>query len=399
LSAAAAAPVVKAATTSYSYDELEKKIRRHDFRGLTKQDLPTPVLLLDQDVFEKNIAHMAKHCKETGIGLRAHVKVHRSADIGKRQVAAGAIGLCCATIAEAELMSANGIKGLLWTTQPVGPNKTARVAALAKKDPTFLCAVDDAAVVDSLNEAAGAAKTKASVVVDIDVGIGRQGVLSPQEALELSQRVSKSPHLRLAGLMGYSGAASHAMGWDNRKKVSEEAVGKLLEAVSLCRKGGIEIGIVTGGSTGSYNIDSDIKGITELQAGSYALMDARYRTIGGKGGDPVFSDFDCALTVLTRVISKKYPNKAAIDAGNKALTRETDVVKDWPGVEPRPAGAEYGMLVWKDAKREPKLGDLAEIIMTNLDMSVNMFDRMYVCKNDNVVDLYSVLGRRGPAQR
>lgn len=395
----AAAPALVGKTASYTHQEIEKKIVQRDFGGLTKQDLPTPVLVLDQELFESNVRRMAEHCKSTGIALRAHVKVHRSADIGKRQVAAGAIGLCCATISEAEWMSANGIRGLLWTTQPVGPNKTSRAVALAKKDPSFLCAVDDASVVDNLNEAARTAGTKVSVVVDLDVGIGRQGVLSPQEALELAQRITKLPNLRLAGLMGYSGAASHAVGWENRKKISEEAVGKLLEAVTLCRKSGIEIKIVTGGSTGSYNIDSGIEGMTELQAGSYALMDARYRTVGGKTNSAVFDDFGCALTVLTRVISKKHPNKAAIDAGNKALTRETDVVKDWPGVEPRPAGAEYGSLVWKNTDREPKLGDLAELIMTNLDMSVNMFDRMFVCRNDRVADVYSVLGRRGPAQR
>lgn len=396
---AAAAPALIGKTASYTQDEVEKKIARRDFRGLAKQDLPTPVLVVDQEIFDKNILHMAQHCEATGKNLRAHVKVHRSADIAKRQVKAGAIGLCCATISEAEWMSANGLQGLLWTTQPVGPNKTSRVVALAKKDPSFMCAVDDAAVVDSLNEAAGAAKTKASVVVDIDVGIGRQGVLTVEEAFELAQRISKSPNLRLAGLMGYSGAASHGVGWENRKKISHEAVAKLLDAVAMCRKAGMEIGIVTGGSTGSYDIDSDIKEMTELQAGSYALMDARYRTIGGKSGTANFDDFGCALTVLTRVISKKYPNKAVIDAGNKALTRETDVVKDWPGVEPRSAGAEYGMLVWKNTDREPKLGDLAEIFMTNLDMSVNMFDRMLVCRNDQVVDAFSILGRSGPPQR
>lgn len=399
LGAAVTAPAVLGKAVSYSHEELEKKIARRDFRGLTKQDLPTPVLVLDQDIFEKNIQHMAQHCQTTGLKLRAHVKVHRSADIAKRQVEAGAVGICCATIAECDWLNANGLHGLLWTTQPVGPNKTARVVALAKKDPSFMCAVDDAAVVDALNEAAGTAKTKASVVVDNDIGIGRQGVLSPQEALALAQRIDKAPNLRLAGLMGYSGAASHADGWENRKKVSQQVVAKLLEAVDLCRKAGIEVGIVTGGSTGSYNIDSEIKGITEIQAGSYALMDARYRTIGSKGGNPSFDDFGCALTVLTRVISKKYPNKAAIDAGNKAMTRETDVVKNWPGVEVRPAGAEYGMLVWKNADREPKLGDQAELVISNLDMSVNVFDRMYVCRNDQVVDIYSVLGRRGPSQR
>jgi D-serine deaminase-like pyridoxal phosphate-dependent protein len=397
--AAAAAPAVLAKPSSYTAGELEKRIARRDFRGITKQDLPTPVLVLDEEVFAKNIRHMAQHCKATGLNLRAHVKVHRSADVGKRQIEAGAIGLCCATIAECEWMSANGLRGLLWTTQPVGPDKTARVIALARKDPGFLCAVDDAAVVESLNEAAGAAKVKAGVVVDIDVGIGRQGVLTAQEALELAQRIGKSPHLVFGGLMGYSGAASHAKGWENRRKVSQDAVAKLLDAVALCRKAGIQVPIVTGGSTGSYNIDCDIHGITELQAGSYALMDAVYQTIGSKDGSPAFHDFGCALTVLTRVISRKYPNKASIDAGNKAMTRDTDMVKNWPGVQVRPAGAEYGMLVWKETDREPRLGDQAELVISNLDMSVNTFDRMYVCRNDQLVDVFSVLGRSGPAQR
>jgi D-serine deaminase-like pyridoxal phosphate-dependent protein len=396
---AAAAPAVLGKSNSYNWEEMDRKIARRDFRGVTKQSLPTPVLILDEEVFAKNIRHMAQHCKSTGLNLRAHVKVHRSADIGKRQIEAGAIGLCCATIAECEWMSANGVRGLLWTTQPVGPNKTARVVALARKDSTFLCAVDDAAVVDQLNDAAGAAKVKVGVVVDIDVGIGRQGVLTSQEALELAQRINKAPHLTLGGLMGYSGAASHAKGWENRKKVSQDAVAKLLEATALCRKAGIQVPVVSGGSTGSYNIDSEIEGITEIQAGSYALMDAVYRTIGSKNGAAEFDDFGCALTVLTRVISKKYSGKAAIDAGNKAMTRPTDLVKNWPGVEVRPAGAEYGMLVWQNADREPKLGDVAELVITNLDMSVNTFDRMYVCRNDQVVDVFSVLGRSGPAQR
>jgi D-serine deaminase-like pyridoxal phosphate-dependent protein len=384
---------------AYSAGELEKRIARRDFRGLHKQDLPTPVLVLDEAAFERNLDRMSRHCQSAGLQLRAHVKVHRSADIGQRQVKAGAIGLCCATIAECEWMSANGISGLLWTAQPVGPDKTARFVALAKKDPASMTAVDDPAVVDRLNEAAGAAKTRLRLVVDIDVGIGRQGVHTPQEALELAQRIDRAPHLHFAGLMGYSGAASHAPGWENRRNVSRREVAKLLEAAALCRKSGLPVDIVTGGSTGTYNIDSEIEGITELQAGSYALMDSLYHGIGAKNGSATYDDFACALTVLTRVISRKYPNKATIDAGNKSLTRETDLVKDWPGVRVRPAGAEYGMLVWQDADREPRLGDLAELIPSNLDMSVNTFDRMYVCRGDAVVDVFSVLGRRGPAQK
>ena len=385
---------------SYSHAELEAKVARRDFRGLTKHDLPTPNLVLDQDMFEGNLKTMADHCKRTGINLRAHVKVHRSADIAKRQIESGSIGLSCATISECELMIDSGLPGILWTCQPVGPNKFSRIVALTKKDPSFMFAVEDPLIVDQLEELAAAEKVTFNVVVDNDIGIGRQGVMPGQEGLELSRQVMKAKHLRLAGLMGYSGAASHEKGWQARKQVSEEEVGKLMESVHLCRKAGIPVEIVTGGSTGSYNIDSEAKdGLTELQAGSYACMDSNYSRIGSKDGDETYDDFGLALTVLTTVISKHYPKKAAIDAGNKSMTQPTDMVKGRPDLRVVRAGAEYGKLEWDHADREPKLGDQVELVMSNLDMSVNCFDRMFVCRGDDVVDLYSVLGRQGPSQR
>ncbi len=385
---------------SYSHAELEAKVARRDFRGLTKHDLPTPNLVLDQDLFEGNLKTMAGHCKRTGLNLRAHVKVHRSADIAKRQIESGSIGLSCATISECELMIDSGLPGILWTCQPVGPNKFSRIVALTKKDPSFMFAVEDPLIVDQLEELAAAEKVTFNVVVDNDIGIGRQGVMPGQEGLELSQQVTKAKHLRLAGLMGYSGAASHEKGWQARKQVSEEEVGKLMESVHLCRKAGIPVEIVTGGSTGSYNIDSEAKdGLTELQAGSYACMDSNYSRIGSKDGDETYDDFGLALTVLTTVISKHYPKKAAIDAGNKSMTKPTDMVKGRPDLRVGRAGAEYGKLEWAHADREPKLGDQFELVMSNLDMSVNCFDRMFVCRGDDVVDLYSVLGRKGPSQR
>ena len=385
---------------SYSHAELEAKVARRDFRGLTKHDLPTPNLVLDQDMFEGNLKTMADHCKRTGLHLRAHVKVHRSADIAKRQIESGSIGLSCATISECELMIDAGLPGILWTCQPVGPNKFSRIVALTKKDPSFMFAVEDPLIVDQIEELATAEKVTFNVVVDNDVGIGRQGVMPGQEGLELSRQVTKAKNLRLAGLMGYSGAASHEKGWQARKQVSEEEVGKLMESVHLCRKAGIPVEIVTGGSTGSYNIDSEAKdGLTELQAGSYACMDSNYSRIGSKDGDETYDDFGLALTVLTTVISKHYPKKAAIDAGNKSMTQPSDMVMGRPDLRVRRAGAEYGMLEWDHADREPKLGDQFELVMSNLDMSVNCFDRMFVCRGDDVVDLYSVLGRKGPSQR
>jgi D-serine deaminase-like pyridoxal phosphate-dependent protein len=395
------APAMFAATgrRSYSHAELEAKIARRDFRGLTKADLPTPNLILNEDVFGRNLKTMSGHCERTGFNLRAHVKVHRSPEIAKRQIEAGSIGLCCASISECEVMIDGGMHGILWTRQPAGPNTISRVVALAKRDSTFMTAIDDPVIVGQLDEAARAAGVTVKVVVDNDVGIGRQGVKPGQEAVDLSKRVMKAKNLKLGGLMGYSGKASHTHGWQKRKQVSEEAVGRLLESVSLCRAAGIPVEIVTGGSTGTYNIDSEIKGMTELQAGSYALMDSKYKHVGSKDGGEAYDDFGVSLTVLTTVISKHYPNKAAIDAGNKSATQPTDEVKGRPDLTVARAGAEYGALRWEDADPEPKLGDQFELITSNLDMTTNYYDRIFVCRRDQVVDVYSILGRKGPSQR
>ena len=166
----------------YSHAELEAKVARRDFRGLTKRDLPTPNLVLDQELFEGNLKTMIDHCKRTGINLRAHVKVHRSAEVAKRQIDTGSIGLCCATISECELMTGAGLPGIFWTCQPVGPNKYSRIVALAKKDPSFMFVVEDPMIVDDVEQLAAAEKVNFNVVVDNDVGIGRQGVMPGTEA-------------------------------------------------------------------------------------------------------------------------------------------------------------------------------------------------------------------------
>ena len=396
-----AAPMSAARTKSYSHAELEWKIKRHDLSGLTKNDLPTPNLVLDKGVFDKNLKTLADHCVKTGIGLRSHVKVHRSPEIGMLQIKSGAHGLSCATISECEAMMDAGAPGILWTSQPVGPNKLSRVVALTRRDPTFMFVVEDPTIVDQLEKVAATEKVTFNVVVDNDIGVNhRQGVAPGKEGLELSQRAMEAKHLKLAGLMGYSGAASHAKGWEHRRAVSNTQIDKLMESVHLCRKAGIPVDIVTGGSTGSYDIDSlHLDGLTELQAGSYALMDSHYRTIGSKSGSETFEDFGLALSVLTTVVSRHYPKQASIDAGKKSMTQPTDIVKDRPDLRVRPAGAEFGLIEWDETDREPKLGDQLELVMSNLDMTVNCFDRIFVCKGHQVEDVYSVLGRSAPLQR
>jgi D-serine deaminase-like pyridoxal phosphate-dependent protein len=200
------------------------------------------------------------------------------------------------------------------------------------------------------------------------------------------------------GYMAYSGGAAHTKTWEARRKRSADDLAGVRETVELSRKSGLPVKIVSGGSTGTYNIDH-ANGLTELEAGSYVFMDTNYFAIGGKDNDASYDDFKGSLTILTTVDSKQHPNEATIDYGNKALNRPTDKVKGMPWIQVFNQGAEYGGLKWTDAGRDLKLGERLEIYCTTLDMSTNVYDRYYVARGEQIVDVWPIMGRVGAAQR
>jgi 3-hydroxy-D-aspartate aldolase len=392
-----AAKVTSAA--DYPITEFEARIAKRDFRDITKDILPTPCMVVDLDMFNANVKHMADTAKANGINLRPHVKIHKSVDVAKHQIAQGAVGLTCATIAEAELFSGAGIKGVLWTKQPVGINNIQRAVALSKKDPTFMFVTDDAKVVDWLEEAAAAHNAKLRIAVSVFAGMARQGIEGGQPALELAQKVSSSKRMQFEGFMAYSGDAAHTKGFEARKKRSMEVLAGVRESGDLAKKAGLQVSIVSGGSTGTYNIDHET-GLTELEAGTYVFMDTEYFIVGGKDGDMKrYNDWQPALTIMTTVDSQHHPNVITTDYGNKALVKKTDEVKGMPWLEVGTQGAEYGSLRWKDGEQAPKLGDRVEIYCTNLDQSTNAFDRYYIARGDRIVDVWPIMGRSGAAQR
>jgi D-serine deaminase-like pyridoxal phosphate-dependent protein len=396
-----AASTVRAGKTNsaaFPYAEFDSRIRRRDFRDITKDVLPTPCMVVDLDLFEQNIKKMAEHSKRVGLQLRPHVKVHKSVDVAKRQIAQGAIGLTTATIAESELMSDAGIKGVLWTKQPASRNNILRAIALTKRDPTFMFVADDPLVIEWVDEAAAAAKVKCRIAVAVFAGLTRQGIENGKPAVELAQKVDSSKHLQLEGYMAYSGGASHTKGWEARRQKSAKDLEGVRETIDLSKKSGIPVNIVSGGSTGTYNIDKE-HALTELECGSYVFMDTAYLAIGGKDDETTYSDFGASLTVLTTVDSKRHPNQVTIDYGNKALARPTDKVKGMPWLQLANQGAEYGLLRWKDGEGELKLGDRVEIYCTNLDMSTNAYDRYYVARGEQIVDVWPIMGRSGAPQR
>jgi D-serine deaminase-like pyridoxal phosphate-dependent protein len=388
----------KVSSGTFPYSELEARIARRDFRGITKDVLPTPCMVVDLDMFEKNVKTMADTAKSVGINVRPHVKVHKSVDVAKRQIAHGAIGLTTATIAESELMSGAGIQHVLWTKQPASANNIWRTVTLSKKDPTFGFVVDDPKVVDWVDEAAASQNTKLRVAVSVDAGLKRQGIENGQPAVELAQKIQANKRFEFLGFMAYSGNAAHTHGWEARRERSSKDLAGVQETVALAKKSGLPVKIVSGGSTGTYNIDKEF-GLTELEAGSYVFMDTSYFAVGSKDGNAVYTDFGGSMSVLTTIDSKRRPNLATIDYGNKAMLRPTDTVKGMPWIKVVPQGAEYGGLTWTDGERDLKLGERVEIYCSNLDTSTNCYDRYYIAKGDQIVDVWPIMGRSGAAQR
>src|SRR6202035_211822 len=266
---------------------------------------------------------------------------------------------------EAELMSNAGLKNVMWTKQPASQNNIERAVALSKKDPTFMFVIDDPQVFDWVDQAAAADNARLKILVSVYSGLARQGIENGKAAVELAQRVASSKRMEFEGIMAYAGAAAHVHGFEKRRERSTKDLADARETVELCKKSGVPVNIFTGGSTGTYNMDHE-NGLTELEVGSYVFMDTAYFAVGGKTDEKVYTDFSGALTVLTTIDSKRHPNLATIDYGNKAMLRTTDKVKGMPWIEVGPQGAEYGALTWKDGDRDLKVGERVELYCSNI---------------------------------
>lgn len=397
---AAAAPtlLLKKARGGVSHAELDARIASgKGLNGLTKADLVTPSLLLDLDHFEKNVAKLAAHASSAKISLRPHGKSHKCAEIAHRQIKAGAVGLCVATIREAQAMSAAGVKGMLITSELVGKPKIDRLIQVLGRSPDTMTVVDNLSHATQLSEAATAAKLSLTVLIDVDPIGRRTGVPAGDETIALAEKVVKLPNLKLRGIHGYSGASSHVSTYEARRAHSIKVMTPVAETFARMKKLGMPVDILSGGSTGTYNIDSEIEGITELQCGSYVFMDVDYRLVGGKDG-AVYEDFAPSLTVLGTVISKVYDDRATVDAGIKAFAKDKKFdaeVRGVTGVGFSAGSDEHGVLTLTKPSREIKHGDRLEFIVPHCDPNINLYDRMFCVRGEKVVDVWKIIGRYG----
>jgi D-serine deaminase-like pyridoxal phosphate-dependent protein len=363
-----------------------------------KGDLPTPALLVDLDRLHANIEKMAEHCRGGGCALRPHAKTHKCPEVARRQLGAGARGVSVATVPEAEAMVAAGITGVHLTSPIVEPRKIERMVALARKDPSVMLAVGHPRAADLLAEAAAAQGVRLNLLVDLDIGDHRTGVAPGRAAVELAERIDRCKSLRIRGLQAYSGRSSHVVGYAERKAASRAAMGLAVETRELFRAKGLDSAILSGGSTGTYNIDSELPGGIELQAGSYVYMDNGYRAIGGRDGDSDYNDFPPSLTVLATVVSASTADRVTVDAGIKAFATDSGGKprpKDREGLNYQFGGDEFGLITAQPGAALPKLGDRLEFFVTHCDPTVNLYDRIHAVRGDTVEAVWPIIARRG----
>ena len=361
--------------------------------GVSKWDLDTPALCVDLDALESNIATMQGRLKGFGLGARPHAKTHKSAAIAKRQLAAGALGICTAKVSEAEVLMAAGIDRICMTTSNPSPSKIQRALALSRRSPEFIHAVDEPGNAQALSAAAHAAGLTASVVVDVAVGT-RSGVPAA-DALALAQQIDRLPNLRLRGLLSYDGGAQHITGFAARKARALDNIAANAAVFAAMKKSGLNTEIFSGGGTGTYNLQHHVPGFTDVQVGSYLFMDMQYLAIGSEDGDPVYKDFRPSLTVVATVLNNRFAGRLTTDAGAKALTLNTPragVVGE-PGMDYNAGSDEFGVITYTSAAKSYRIGDRLEMIVPHCDPVVNLYDQMYGIRNDRVEVVWPITAR------
>jgi len=393
----AAAIWIPSSVAGYTASEMREFYANGEMSvNVSKWELDTPALCVDLDLLEANLDKMAQTMSSNGIASRPHAKTHKCPTVAQMQMDRGSVGICTAKVSEAEAMFRNGIDRILNTTGNVTPTKINRAMNLRQQCPGFIQATDSPANARLLSEAAVAKGIVADVVVDVDPGIKRTGIPFGQPALQLAQLIDQLPGLNLLGMLCYDAAAQHVVGFETRKAQTLERMVAATDTFELMQSSGLNTEIFSGGGTGTYNIDHDTKGMTDVQVGSYVFMDAQYISIGGEEDTEVYSDFHTSLTIMTTVLNDQYEGRATSDAGAKACTinQPWPIIKGETGMRYRSGSDEFGTIIYEeDPSRNYKVGDKLEVIVSHCDPVVNLYDQMYAIRNDKVEAVWPISAR------
>lgn len=357
--------------------------------GWPKEALDTPALVVDLDALDRNVARMAATFRQAGVGWRPHTKGMKVPALAHRLLAAGAFGVTCAKVSEAEVMAAAGIRDILIANEIIGEAKVRRLAYLCTQ-ADIVVAVDSPTGVQQLERAAAAAGTSPRVVVEVDVGLQRCGVPPGEPVVALARRVADAPHLRFAGVMAWEGHTAAMPDLDAKRAAITEAIGKLTASADRCREAGLPVSIVSCSGTGTYQMAVALPGITEVEAGGGVFGDVHYR-------DHFHVDHECALTVLTTIISRPNDRVLVTDGGFKTMSIERGVPQPLglpqEQVEAVNLSAEHGRVRLAEPNATLQIGDHLEFVVGYSDSTVMLHDMLYATRGGVVQAAWTIAGR------
>jgi len=359
--------------------------------GMRLEEVDTPALILDLDAFEGNLKRLADVARGR-VRVRAHAKTHKCPEIGKRQIAAGAVGLCCQKVSEAEAMVEGGIADVLVSNEIIGARKLERLAALARRAHLGVC-VDDANNVRDLEAAMQRAGARIDVYMELETGMRRCGVTPGEPALALARAIAACASLRFAGIHAYHGRAQHIRAVEERRAVIKNVALQVKNTKALLQEAGIACPIVTGAGTGTFVFEMELGTWDEIQPGSYVFMDWDYAR---NEWAPPMPRFEHSLFVLAGVMSRQGPHLAIVDAGLKASSVDSGMPAVWkrPGLTYTRASDEHGWVEIAASAAAPGLGDKLLLVPGHCDPTVNLYD-WYVCVRGGVVEALWPITARG----
>ena len=358
-----------------------------------KSDLDTPCLVLDMDVLERNLQMMQITADSAGKNLRPHIKTHKCSSLARMQIEAGAIGVCVAKVSEADALINAGLDNILITGPVVTPRKIERLIDLLGLSPNLMVVVDHPANIELLDAALGIKGLSMGVLLDVDVGLNRTGV-KPPDAMALADQIVSRPHLQLQGIQAYAGHVQHIRSYDTRKHASHQCLQGAVRVFREIQASAPTCTIFSASGTGTFDIDLDIADISELQVGSYVVMDAEYLAIGSADDDTRFTSFAPALRLLTTVISANQSGFVTVDAGLKSLYKDGAkpqvIVPEDSGFEYDWFGDEYGRISGTENSELPSLGSALELVTSHCDPTINLFDNYYLTRGNEVVGSWPI---------
>lgn len=356
-------------------------------------DLDTPVLLLDAGALERNIGRIRDIAAKTGIRVRPHAKTHKSPTIARMQIEAGAVGVCCAKLGEAEVMAAAGVGNLLITTPVVGESKIGRLMHVRNRVPVAVV-TDSLENVSMLSRIAQTAGVRLDVLVEVDIGQARCGVQDPETARAIARSIHDDPWLVFAGMQGYQGRIQMLADPTAREAETRKAMERFTAAIAAVEGAGIPVPVKTGGGSGTSPFDVSLGVLTEIQAGSYVFMDSQYTGIGWPHANT--QPFEQSIHIWTTVVSKPLPGRAVVDAGLKSASSDhgPPKVADIPGAIFEYGGDEHGIVRMEGGGDVPlAIGQKLRLIPSHCDTTVNLYDQYIVVQGEDVVDVWPIEAR------